>query len=79
MSWALSAHGNKTGVRNAIDKEQHIPTPVKDAMKAMVGALPDNPKRVITFETNGHIDTPGNDYSGGNITVKIGSVQLLNE
>ncbi len=79
MSWALSAHGNVTGLQGAIDREQSMPAPIKDAIKAIVTALPDNPKRTITLETNGHVDTPGTDYAGGNVTIKIGSVQLLTE
>lgn len=77
MSWALSTVGSKMGVKNAIDKEAHIPPTVKDAMKSVVDALPDNPKRVVTLETNGHIDAQTtHEYSGGNVSLKIGMVTL---
>lgn len=80
MSWAASVTGNKTGVRNAIDAEQHIPEVVKDAMKAIVGAIPDNPKMMLTLETNGHIDPSAqHDYSGGNVTFKLSTVKHVTE
>ncbi len=79
MSWSLSAVGNKSGVRDAIDREQHIPAVIKDSMKAIVSTFPDNPKRCLLLDTNGHIDVgQTGEYAGGNVMFKLTSVTVTN-